>query len=72
MMRPLPTNEEWVLELLAGSAVGFARGTVTQKQLDGTKRMAIRWGIDPVKVETTIAAKKAPLRAGEIRPNPGI
>lgn len=65
-MRPLPTKEDWVLELLAGNAAGVARGTVSQRQLEGTKDMALRWGIDPVKVGTTIATKKAPPRAGEV------
>lgn len=66
MMRPLPTHEEWALELLAGNAVGVARGKVSQAQLDGTKRRVLSWGVDPAKVELTIATKKAPPRAGEI------
>lgn len=54
------------LELLAGNANGVERGTVSQAQLDGTKRRVLSWGIDPTKVELTIATKKAPPRAGEV------
>jgi hypothetical protein len=66
MMRPLPTNHEWALELLAGTALGVERGKVTQKQLDRTKRRVLMWGVDPAKVEMTIATKKAPPRSGEV------
>jgi hypothetical protein len=65
-MRPLPTPHEQALEWLAGLAAGVTRGTVSQGQLDTSKRTVLRWGVDPLKVETTIANKKAPPRAGEI------
>jgi hypothetical protein len=65
-MRPLPNTKEWALELLAGTAKGVAKGTVKPNQLEGTKRMALRWGADEATVETTIATKKPPKRAGEI------
>lgn len=66
MMRPIPTAEEWALELLAGNAAGVEKGTVSQAQLDGTKRRVLSWGLNPATVEQTIATKKAPPRAGEI------
>ena len=65
-MRPLPTTEEWALELLAGNAAGVEAGKVSKAQLDGTKRRVLSWGVNPVKVEQVIASKKAPPRAGEL------
>jgi hypothetical protein len=65
-MRPLPTANEMSLETLAGTARAVAKGTVTQAQLDGLKRTLLRWGLDPVVLDTTIANKKAPPRAGVI------
>jgi len=65
-MRPLPTRDEWVLETLAGTARAVAKGTASQRQLDRTRDMALRWNVDPIKVETAIGNKKAPPRAGEI------
>jgi hypothetical protein len=65
-MRPIPSTEEWALELLAGNAAGAETGRVSRAQLDGTKRRVLSWGVDPIKVEQVIATKKAPPRAGEV------
>ncbi|HZU30078.1 MAG TPA: hypothetical protein VFB79_03125 [Candidatus Angelobacter sp.] len=66
MLRPIQTTHEWVLSLLAGNARGVAKGTVTQAQLQGTKRLALRWGVDATTVEMTLATKELPKRAGEV------
>lgn len=61
-MRPLPTNEEMWLETLAGTARAVAKGTVKQAQLDGLRKTYLRWGLNPVLMDMTIANKKAPPR----------
>jgi hypothetical protein len=50
------------LETLAGTARAISTGKVKQAQLDGLKRTYLRWGLNPVLVDTTIANKKAPPR----------
>jgi hypothetical protein len=50
------------LETLAGTARAVAKGTVKQAQLDGLRKTYLRWGLNPVLMDMTIANKKAPPR----------